>query len=496
MKFIVVKDSAAAARRKGYHGRHRLDRWVEMSLTSGYSQLPLRNLSITRTLVSPIPKMADRKKSADVVVVGAGITGLTAAAELHRQGIDVILLESSPRVGGRVYSTVSTLGSHLDLGGQWIGHGHKRLTALVNKAGGTIYKTFSKGQPVILRHGHAVSYFSPSVILSVLYLVVLEIIARTYVPKSWISISADKAIESWVPLQVAREILHLLVSITSTADLQNYSVYSLAKSITLCDGLSAMMGTTGGAQDSLVIESMASVTSLLEKELSGKIFKNAYVTNVEHTSESQVTVITASGLQISGKKAIFTVPPPMLKSITFSPALPAERQALQRNTQMGIVYKAIAVYEKPFWRDGLGGELLLLDDPACGVFDTTAPDGPGHLCFLVTGTPAHRLDEMNAESRREFLLSRLEPHLGPQVREPHDWRDIAWHQDKHCGGGYIAFPFLGTTEGTLPMPHSPIRNLHWAGTETAQDHPGYIEGAIQSSERAVREVVEALTDSR
>lgn len=66
---------------------------------------------------------------------------------------------------------------------------------------------------------------------------------------------------------------------------------------------------------------------------------------------------------------------------------------------MGIVYKAIAVYEKPFWRDVLGSELLELDDPACGGFDMTPPGGPGHFYFLVTGTSARSLDEMKVDER-------------------------------------------------------------------------------------------------
>lgn len=199
-------------------------------------------------------------------------------------------------------------------------------------------------------------------------------------------------------------------------------------------------------------------------------------------------VCTASGEQFHARKVIITVPPPMLKSITFNLLMPPECIALQENTRMGVVYKAIAVFEQPFWWEGLGGEFLVLNDPACGVFNSSSPGGPGHLCFLVAGTPARQLDALDSSVRHDLLLSRLIPLLRHRVSQPVDWHEKAWHLDEFCGGGYLEYGIVGTSDVLLPMPHKPIQNLHWAGTETAQEHPGYLEGAIQSGERAAYEI--------
>ncbi|WP_347338851.1 FAD-dependent oxidoreductase [Mycolicibacterium sp. P9-64] len=64
-----------------------------------------------------------------VAVVGGGLSGLAAARELHRRGIEVVVLESGDRLGGRAMSETTVLGSRVDLGGQWIGHDHHRLMA-------------------------------------------------------------------------------------------------------------------------------------------------------------------------------------------------------------------------------------------------------------------------------------------------------------------------------------------------------------------------------
>ncbi|KAH8432437.1 flavin monoamine oxidase family protein [Aspergillus melleus] len=429
---------------------------------------------------------------AQVIIIGAGLSGLTAAAELNRQGIDVNVLEASSDIGGRVNSATTKLGSHLDLGGQWIGHGHDRITALVEKARGTTYQTFSCGLPMLVREGRTVSLFSSSALLATIYLVILELASRIYVPQGWIELSVDKAIATFVPLEIARQLLRLLVTVSSTAELSMFSTYSFAKSIALSGGLSTMLRTQGGAQDSLVVESMGITTSMLANELPRKVLTDMPVTSVSQNDSDGVTVRTASGEQFHARKAIITIPPPMLRGITFDPPLPPERIALQENTRMGVVYKAIAVFEEPFWREGLGGEFLVLDDPACGVFDSSSPGGPGHLCFLVAGTPARQLDTLDSNVRREMLLSRLAPHLGRRVLQPVEWHEKAWHLDEFCGGGYLAYGIVGTSDGLLPMPHDPINDLHWAGTETAQEHPGYLEGAVQSGERAAHEVACAL----
>ena len=83
--------------------------------------------------------------SFDVVVVGAGIAGLSAARELQRSGASVAVLEARDRIGGRAQSVPGLDGQILDLGAQFIGDAHKRISALVEEAGLTRVKPFDQG---------------------------------------------------------------------------------------------------------------------------------------------------------------------------------------------------------------------------------------------------------------------------------------------------------------------------------------------------------------
>jgi monoamine oxidase len=182
----------------------------------------------------------------------------------------------------------------------------------------------------------------------------------------------------------------------------------------------------------------------------------------------------------------------MTKSIAFEPPLPPERIALQRNTFMGTVYKAVAVYDAPFWRARGDAECVLLGQPNVAVFDTSPPAGPGHLCMLVGGPEARALDDLDADSRRAVLLRQLAQHLGDDVEWLAGWHEKSWHQDPFAGGGYSIVPIPGTREGFYPVASVPIGRIHWAGTETATQHAGYIEGAIEAGNRAAWEVAKTL----
>lgn len=94
-----------------------------------------------------------------------------------------------------------------------------------------------------------------------------------------------------------------------------------------------------------------------------------------------------------------------------------------------------------------------------------------------------------------MVLGPLVELLGTEVLNPVGWHEKAWHLDEFCGGAYGALPKLGTTVGFLPMTHEPIDGIHWAGTETAKEHGGYLEGALESGERVTQEVVAKLLSS-
>ncbi|WP_353653704.1 NAD(P)/FAD-dependent oxidoreductase [Mycobacterium sp. DL99] len=429
-------------------------------------------------------------RDATVVVVGAGVAGLTAARELHRRGIDVVVLEAADRLGGRTMSETTALGSTVDLGGQWIGHDHRRLMALADELGLTRYRMHTGPMPGLIDRSRRLSAVAPPVLAAMVVLAGLEVLSRTGVPQRW----NDTTVESWLrraPGRTARRLLEVIAAVSWTADLDRHSVYAMMRMIRQQGGVRTMLSTKGGAQDSLLVEGMKGLANGLAVDLGSRIRLGHKVVSIRRDN-SGVTVGTTAGA-FRAAKAIVTVPAPMAGSIAHQPPLPPERARLADCTYMGSVYKAIAVYDRPFWRERKGGELIVLDGPGSGVFDTSPPDGPGHLCVLIGGPAARQLDGLSVEERRRAALDPLIGHIGPEVLEPVSWHEKSWHTDEYVGGGYMVLPIAGTLEGLLPLPSTPVGGIHWAGTETSSDHAGYIEGAIESGLRVAQEVAQALS---
>ena len=86
---------------------------------------------------------------ADVVVVGAGLAGLTAARKLTESGSSVIVLEARDRVGGRTLNESIGNGHVIDVGGQWIGPTQDRMYALAAEAGIETFPTHTNGKNLL-----------------------------------------------------------------------------------------------------------------------------------------------------------------------------------------------------------------------------------------------------------------------------------------------------------------------------------------------------------
>ena len=90
----------------------------------------------------------------DVVVVGAGLAGLTAARRLTQAGRTVAVLEARERVGGRTLNHTFANGAIVELGGQWVGPTQDRVLALLAELGIATFPTFDRGDNLVVLGEH------------------------------------------------------------------------------------------------------------------------------------------------------------------------------------------------------------------------------------------------------------------------------------------------------------------------------------------------------
>ena len=112
--------------------------------------LHMSRIDKMRTLQPAVPgnDLSKPTEQVDVVVVGAGLSGLYAAAELHRQGASVRVLEARKRIGGRIHSAALANGVVADLGAQWISDHHPLMLKVAEQNQIEFHPTFSKGRAI------------------------------------------------------------------------------------------------------------------------------------------------------------------------------------------------------------------------------------------------------------------------------------------------------------------------------------------------------------
>jgi monoamine oxidase len=158
---------------------------------------------------------------------------------------------------------------------------------------------------------------------------------------------------------------------------------------------------------------------------------------------------------------------------------------------MGSVIKYIAVYNRPFWREaGFSGEAFSDTGITVTTFDDSSPDGsvPALVSFS-DGEVARVWSERTPEERRRAVLAEFVRFFGPAAANPVEFVEKNWLEEPWSRGCYVGVMAPGTMTAWGGALREPCGRIHWAGTETATKWMGYIDGAIESGERAAQEVL-------
>ena len=445
----------------------------------------------------------------DVVIVGAGLAGLTAARELTAAGRSVLVLEARDRVGGRVVNQGIGDGKVVEMGGQWAGPTQDRILALARELGITTFPTYDTGRKVLHFGGRRGTYagtiprINPLVLADVGRAQArLESLARR-VPAGapWTAPRArywdGQTFETWIRRNAASRGARTLLALATEAvfacepgDVSLLHVLFYAHS---GGAFQKLIDTTGGAQQDRFAGGSQLIAERLAARLGdGALRLSAPVSRISVRGDS-VTARTPAG-EFTGRRIIVTAPPLLAGRIDYEPALPHWRAQLTQRSPMGSVIKCQVLYDEPFWRaQGLCGQATGDGEGSRVVFDNSPPDGsPGILLAFLEGDEARRLGPASAPARRRAVLDSLVRYFGPEAASPAGYLELDWQQERWSGGCYgtLFGPNVWTRYG--PALRQAVGPIHWAGTETATAWCGYMDGAVQSGERAAAEVLDRL----
>lgn len=438
--------------------------------------------------------------NADVVVVGAGFAGLTAARELMRLGHDVLVLEGRDRVGGRSH-TGHVAGIPVDLGGTFVGPTQDAVLALAGELGIPTVPTYCDGANVIRWRGMVRSYSGTIPRLSLGGLLDIgrvrwqfERLARTVpLPDPWTARRAARldslSLGGWLRSihagATARDLLAVMARVTWGCEPNDVSMLHAARYVAAAGGLDRLLDVRGGAQQDRFAAGTQQIADAMAAELGERVVLDAAVRRVDqHDGRVGITCERGSA---DARFAILAIPPAHRADIDFTPPLPAEHTQLARCWPQGRLSKAYAAYPTPFWRaGGRSGEALSDEGPVFITFDVSPqPDGPGILLGFVD---ARTFDALPAEQRRRRALDCFASLFGEDALTPLDYVDHRWGSEEFAPGGPTAAVPPGSWTRYGPWLRRPVGAVHWAGTETADEWTGFLDGAVRSGQRAAAEV--------
>ncbi|OBK23268.1 monooxygenase [Mycobacterium asiaticum] len=439
----------------------------------------------------------------DVVVVGAGFAGLTAARELTQQGHDVLVFEGRDRVGGRSF-TGSVAGHPIDRGGSFVGPTQDAVLGLVADLGLPTVPTHHNGKNVIHWRGSARAYGGTIPRLSLLGLLDIgrlqwqfERLSRTVpIAAPWDAKRAKQldgvSLGQWLRMVRATtsslDLMAIMTRVTWGCEPEDVSMLHAARYVRAAGGLNRLLDTENGAQQDLIPGGTQQIAERAAAQLGDRVVLDAAVSRIDRHG-SGVTITTSQG-QAEAGFVIVAIPPAHRAGIEFNPPLPPEYAELAHNWPQGRLSKAYAAYPTPFWRSkGFSGQALLDDGPVFITFDVSPQDGPGILLGFVN---PKGFDSLPADQRRGEALRCFASLYGDEALNPLDYTDFRWGAEQFAPGGPTAAVPPGSWTKYGKLLRAPVGPIHWAGTETADEWTGYFDGAVRSGQRAAAEVAALL----
>jgi monoamine oxidase len=419
-----------------------------------------------------------------VIVIGAGLAGLTAAYELTKAGHDVAVLEARNRAGGRVFTVREFAdGLYAECGGEWVEHNHDYILRYVEEFGLSLYRgrfvdTEDEGlqfsprarQPherlqKLTKQVDPFNHQNPS-LSEYDKLSFYELLEQLEAPPEMIE-------------QMQRSVSGLMaINIESISALHLLNEFALPES-------QASFRIAGG--NDLVPKALAS-------QLRERIYYSRPVVKIAHDATSVHVTFLENGLQqtLSSERLVIAAPFTCVRNIEISPALSPEKMKAIATLSYGQIFKAPLQFRERFWLKQSDEPRKSLHGIIGSVYEATGGQaGPrGLLTAYIPDKSGVEIAGTPPEQRLEKVLKKVS-EIHPEAPRYYEGGYVKWWQEDAWAGGTYAYFRPGEITTVRPILAKHEGRIHFAGEHTA-GWQGYMNGAIESGHRVAGEVHNAV----
>ncbi len=465
------------------------------------------------TLLTMLPQAAFAEdtaiEKADVIVVGGGLAGLSAARTLIAGGYSVILLEANDRVGGRTWTKKTSDGGWVDMGGQWIGPGMNSILALAEELGVKTFPSHYSGKNIFIYDGKRAEYSAdveaaafplPDADIAE-YRSVLKIIdtlaAEVPVDAPWEAPHAkewdSQTVATWMKDNMktpgAQFLLRVFLHGYFASEPSDVSFLHFLFYIQSGGGFHKLHASGIALR---FLEGSQQISEKVAQQMGNRVKLNSPVVEIDQTGKT-IIVSTKNGQYIA-KQVIVAMSPPLASRISYQPILPSNRDQFTQRAPIGSTIKVHAVYSKAFWRKtGYSGMVISGDDDVSLVVDNSPPSGvPGILGGFFEGQESREWAGRTEDDIKKKVLESFVKFYGPDAATPTAFYIADWGNQPWARGCFTSVFPPGVWTGFKGSRSTPVGRIHWAGTETATQWYAYMDGAVSSGKRAADEVMKEL----
>ncbi|MDI2035192.1 flavin monoamine oxidase family protein [Paenarthrobacter nitroguajacolicus] len=442
----------------------------------------------------------------DVVIVGAGPSGLTAARELKKAGLSVAVLEARDRVGGRTW-TDTIDGAMLEIGGQWVSPDQTALMELLDELGLKMYPRYRDGESVYIgADGKRTQYTGDTfpvnettkAEMDKLVAILDELAAEIGPTEPWAHPKAREldtiSFHHWLRQNSSDEEAcnNIGLFIAGGMLTKPAHAFSALQAVLMAASAGSFTHLTDEdfILDKRVIGGMQQVSLLQAAELGSDVVLNSPVRTI-NWDDNSVTVVSEQAT-VNARYVIMAVPPNLYSRVSFNPPLPRRQHQMHQHQSLGLVIKVHAVYSTPFWReDGLSGTGFSAGALVQEVYDNTNHgDTRGTLVGFISDEKADAVFELSAEDRKKAVLESIAGFLGEKALTPEVYYESDWGSEEWTRGAYASSYDLGGLHRYGKDQHANVGPIYWSSSDLAAEGYQHVDGAVRMGQATAARIVE------